>query len=111
VAGIVIDPGLGFYYANLTDPMTRTRFQTEQLLQTFRLRTLGVPVCQSLPHAFDIFTEHYRSAEAYFAVLAMLGRADLLRTHEVAQVRAVCRAMALTSGDAEAPSPPPAEQA
>lgn len=96
VSGIVIDPGLGFYYGNLTDPALRTRFQTEQLLQTFRLRSLGVPVCQSLPHAFDLFTEHYRSAEAYFAVLALLGQADMLRTHEVGPVHAVTRAMGIS---------------
>jgi len=34
-----------------------------------------------------------RSAEAFFAVLALLGRTDLLRTHEVPRVKAVLETM------------------
>ena len=90
---VVIDPGMGFYYGNLVDPLTRVRHQTEVILNTFRLRTLGLPICHALPHAFDLFEEHFRSAEGFFAVLALLGGADLLRTHEVPLVRAVCHAM------------------
>ncbi len=92
VSEIVIDPGLGFYYANLTDPARRARHQSQVLLQSFRLRPLGVPVCQALPHAFDIFEEEFRTAEAYFAVIARLGRVNVLRTHEVARVAATLRA-------------------
>jgi dihydropteroate synthase len=90
---IIIDPGMGFFYGNLTDPLTRARHQATVLLQCFRLRPLGVPVCNALPHAFDLFEEHFRTAEGFYAVLAMLGGTDLLRTHEVAQVRAVVTAM------------------
>ena len=90
---IVIDPGMGFYYGNLVDPLTRVRHQTEVILNTFRLRELGLPVCHALPHAFDLFEEHFRSAEGFFAVLAMLGGASVLRTHEVPLVHAVGRAM------------------
>lgn len=90
---VIIDPGLGFYYANLTDPVVRARHQTRVLLNTFRLRTLGVPVCQALPHSFDLFEEHFRSAEAFFAVIARLGGVQVLRTHEVGRVVAVLRAM------------------
>ena len=93
VTEIVIDPGLGFYYGNLTDPMTRARHQGQVLLNSFRLRALGVPICQALPHAFDLFEEEYRTAEGFFAVLASLGRANVLRTHEVARVRATLAAM------------------
>jgi hypothetical protein len=53
------------------------------------LRTLGFPVCHALPHAFEYFRDEVRSAEAFFAVLAMLGKTDLFRTHEVSRIRAV----------------------
>src|SRR5690606_31682943 len=69
VMSIVVDPGLGFYYGNLTDPATRARHQALLLLETFRLRVLGVPSCNALPHAFDLFEAEYRSAEGFFAVL------------------------------------------
>ncbi len=65
------------------------------LAQCFRLRTLGVPVCNALPHAFDLFEDEFRKAEGFFAVLARLGGTDLFRTHEVAHVRAVLAAMDL----------------
>ncbi len=93
VMSIVIDPGMGFYYGNLVDPLTRARHQARVILNSFRLRSLGVPICHALPHAFDLFEDHFRTAEGFFAVLATLGGASLLRTHEVAQVRAVVRAM------------------
>jgi dihydropteroate synthase len=95
VESIVIDPGLGFYYGNLVDPAVRVRHQAAVLAQCFRLRTLGVPVCNALPHAFDLFEDQFRKAEGFFAVLARLGGTDLFRTHEVAHVRAVLAAMAL----------------
>jgi dihydropteroate synthase len=99
VTALVIDPGMGFYYGNLVDPMTRVRHQARVLLQSFRLRELGFPICHALPHAFDLFEDRYREAEAFFAVLATLGGASLLRTHEVASVAAVTRAMRLLDVD------------
>lgn len=90
---VIIDPGLGFYYGNLTDPLVRARHQARVLLHSFRLRVLGVPVCQALPHAFDLFEEEFRTAEGFFATLALLGRANVLRTHEVSGVRAVLGAI------------------
>jgi dihydropteroate synthase len=96
---IVIDPGMGFYYGNLVDPQVRLRHQSRVIAHTFRLRTLGLPVCHALPHAFDVFEDEFRTAEGFFAVLAMLGGTSMLRTHEVPQVRAVVRAMrSLTIG-------------
>jgi dihydropteroate synthase len=92
---LIIDPGMGFYYGNLIDPLTRVRHQTRVILNSFRLRKLGLPVCQALPHAFDLFEDEFRKAEGFFAVLASLGGVSLWRTHEVAQVRAVREAMAL----------------
>lgn len=95
---LVVDPGLGFYYPNLTDPLVRVRHQTQVLVNSFRLRTLGVPVCQALPHAFDLFEEEYQTAEPFFAVLAALGGVHVLRTHEVTRVTAVLRALRAVAG-------------
>ncbi len=95
VSRIWIDPGLGFYYRNLQDSSTRIRHQMQIFLNSFRLRKLGWPVCQALPHAFECFEEEVRTAEPFFAVLALLGQANLLRTHEVAKVRGVLRALEL----------------
>jgi dihydropteroate synthase len=89
VAKILIDPGLGFYYRNLADSATRVRHQMNVFLNTFRLRSLGFPVCHALPHAFEYFGEDVRCAEPFFAVLAALGKTDLFRTHEVPRIRAV----------------------
>jgi dihydropteroate synthase len=93
VERVVIDPGMGFFYANLVDPTTRVRHQARVLAQSFRLRSLGVPICNALPHAFDLFEDEFRKAEGFFAVLAQLGGTHLFRTHEVAHVRAVLAAM------------------
>lgn len=90
---VVIDPGMGFFYGNLTDPLIRARHQARVILSTFRLRSLGLPICNALPHAFDLFEEEFRTAEGFYAVLAMLGGTSVLRTHEVPQVRGVVRAM------------------
>jgi len=86
---IFIDPGLGFYYRNLQDSAVRVRHQMKVFLNTFRLRSLGVPICQALPHAFEFFGEEVRCAEPFFAVLAALGKTDLFRTHEVPRIKAV----------------------
>lgn len=89
VKKILVDPGLGFYYRNLQDSTARVRHQMRTFLHTFRLRSLGHPVCHALPHAFETFGEEVRCAEPFFAVLAALGRTDLFRTHEVPKVKAV----------------------
>ena len=95
VERIIIDPGLGFYYRNLQDSAIRVRHQMSVFLNTFRLRTLGFPVCHALPHAFEFFGEEVRSAEPFFAVLAKLGKTDLFRTHEVPKVKAVLETLNL----------------
>jgi dihydropteroate synthase len=89
VEKIILDPGLGFYYRNLQDSAVRVRHQMGVFLNSFRLRTLGWPVCNALPHAFEYFGEEVRCAEPFFAVLAALGKTDLFRTHEVPRIRAV----------------------
>lgn len=95
VTRIFIDAGLGFYYKNLQDSSVRIRYQMRTFLQTFRLRSLGFPVCHALPHAFECFGEEVRSAEAFFAVLAALGKTDLFRTHEVPRIKAVLDTMSV----------------
>ncbi|NDD81736.1 MAG: dihydropteroate synthase [Verrucomicrobia bacterium] len=97
VKAIWIDPGLGFYYRNLQDSAERIRYQAETFLHSFRLRTLGWPVCHALPHAFEFFGEEVRTAESLFAVLAILGKTDLLRTHEIPKIRAVVRTLSVLS--------------
>jgi len=92
---IILDPGLGFYYRNLQDSAVRVRHQMNVFLNTFRLRTLGFPICHALPHAFEQFGEEVRCAEPFFAVLAALGKTDLFRTHEVPRVKAVLETMDL----------------
>jgi len=93
VARLVIDPGVGFTYRNLTTPVQRAAFQTRVLAQTFRLRPLGVPVCNALPHSHELFGDEFRKAEGFYAVLAALGGTHLMRVHEVAHLRAVLGAM------------------
>ncbi|QIK68108.1 dihydropteroate synthase [Nocardioides sp. HDW12B] len=93
VTSVAIDPGLGFGFSWLPDPVDRARYQATSLLQTFRLRHLGAPICHALPAAMDVFGEEVRTAEGYFAVLAHLGRTGIYRTHEVTRVDAVLTAM------------------
>ena len=95
VEKIFLDPGLGFYYRNLQDSAVRVRHQMNVFLNTFRLRTLGFPICHALPHAFEYFGEEVRCAEPFFAVLAALGKTDLFRTHEVPRIKAVLDTLAV----------------
>jgi dihydropteroate synthase len=95
VEKLILDPGLGFYYRNLQDSAVRVRHQMTVFLNTFRLRTLGFPICHALPHAFEYFGEEVRCAEPFFAVLAALGKTDLFRTHEVPRVKAVLETLRL----------------
>ncbi|MDA1273026.1 MAG: dihydropteroate synthase [Verrucomicrobia bacterium] len=90
---LILDPGLGFYYQNLKDGSARIRYQMQVFLNTFRLRSLGFPVCNALPHAFEHFGEEVRSAEPFFAVIAALGHTDVFRTHEVPKINAVLSAL------------------
>ncbi len=92
VEKIVVDPGMGFTFPNLTG-LERVRLQTRTLAQTFRLRRLGVPTASVLPHNLDIFEDEFRKAEGFFAVFASLGGVHLLRVHEVPHLRTVLRAM------------------
>ncbi|WP_372734997.1 dihydropteroate synthase [Nocardioides sp.] len=90
---LVIDPGAGFHFGVPQTPAERIAHQTTILLNAFRLRRLGVPICQSVPHGFDLFEDEFRSGEAFFTVLARLGGAGMIRTHEVPGIVPVLRAM------------------
>ena len=97
----IIDPGLGFYYQNLEDGAIRVNHQLSTLTQAFRLRPLGVPVMNVLPHAPDIFGEaHRREAEPLFAILALMGGSHILRTHEVEAVGRVRALLETFRGEA-----------
>lgn len=93
VTRLVVDPGMGFTYTNLTTPLGRANFQTRVLAQTFRLRALGVPVCNVLPHTYDLFADEFRKAEGFYGVFAALGGTHLLRIHEVPHLRTVLGAL------------------
>ena len=99
VRKIWLDPGLGFYYPNLLDGPTRIQRQMEIFLHTFRLRKFGWPICHALPHAFECFQDEVRTAEAFFSMLAILGKTDLLRTHEINKVLGVVKTMQLFSSE------------
>ena len=92
VGKVVIDPGMGFTFPNLTG-LERARLQTHTITQAFRLRSVGVPTASVLPHNLDIFEDEFRKAEGFFTVFATLGGVHLLRVHEVPHIRTVLRAM------------------
>lgn len=92
-AGICLDPGVGFGFTSASS-LDRVRHQAVVLLNSFRARALGLPICHALPGGLDYFEEETRTAEGFFAVLATLGGTGIYRTHEVPRVRAVLRAMA-----------------
>ncbi len=83
---IWIDPGFGFAL-NLPDGPARIRYQTDNTLQSFRFRTLGWPVCVTGASSVYLFHDEARSAETGMAALALLAKANLLRSHEVARVQ------------------------
>jgi dihydropteroate synthase len=93
VDSISVDPGLGFFYGSSVGPIRKAQHQAQVLLHSFRLRPLGVPVCQIMPHAFDVFQEEFRTAEGVFAVLGKLGGVGIMRVHEVPRVVATLRMM------------------
>lgn len=87
---IFIDPAVGlgytnFYYSYENIP-SRLAYQYQTLIQSFRLRRLGFPVFAQIPTPLEIFGEDVRSAQMVGGMLAMLGKVDLIRTHEVSKL-------------------------
>ena len=99
VRKIFIDPGIGFAWRGFVnenfDYKDKLLYQIQTLLNSFRLRKLGFPVCNIVPTFLECFGEEFRSAQAFTAVLATLGKSDLLRTHEVPKVQAVLDTLSL----------------
>lgn len=93
VERIAIDPGIGFSHKGSIAADVRINHQARSLLNTFRLRRIGLPICHALPHAFTLFEDEFRAAEGFFAVLACLGGTGIYRTHEVPKIRAVLAAL------------------
>lgn len=96
VRKIFVDPALTVGYTNLyyqDNTSNRIRYQIETLLNAFRFRKLGFPVFNQIPTAIEIFGEEFRSAQVFTAVFAALGKNDLVRTHEVAKVKALLETM------------------
>ena len=97
VRKIFIDPALGAGYANFYSQQknlsNRMRYEIETLLNAFRLRKLGFPVFNQIPTAIEIFGEEFRSAQMLTGVFAALGKNDMVRTHEVAKIKALLETM------------------
>lgn len=98
VERIWVDPGFGFAL-NLPDGPDRIRYQTESILQSFRLRVLGWPVAVQMTGSVYLFRDEVRTSPAHSAVLASLARANLLRTHEVPKVQPVLRLLEMEPAD------------
>ncbi|MEM1432072.1 MAG: dihydropteroate synthase [Pseudomonadota bacterium] len=98
VERIWLDPGFGFAL-NLSDGPDRIRYQTESILQSFRLRVLGWPVAVQMTGSIYLFRDEVRVSPAHAATLAGLSRANLLRSHEVPKVQPVLRLMDMEPAD------------
>lgn len=88
VERIWIDPGFGFAL-NLPDGPERVRYQTDNLIQSFRFRELGWPTCVTMASSVYLFHDEARVAETAMALLAVQAKANLIRSHEVARVQPV----------------------
>ena len=88
VEAIWVDPGIG-YYNNLPDGPSRVAFQIENALEAFRFRVFGWPICLTMASPVYWFREEARVAETAFSLIALLAKANLLRTHEAARVQPV----------------------
>lgn len=88
VERIWLDPGFGFAL-NLSDGPERIRYQTESILQSFRLRVLGWPVAVQMTGSVWLFRDEVRVGAVCAATIASISRANLLRTHEVPKVQPV----------------------
>ncbi len=99
VERIWLDPGFGFAL-NLPDGPERIRYQTESILQSFRLRVLGWPVAVQMTGSVWLFRDEVRVGAVSAATLAAISRANLLRSHEVPKVQPVIKLLDFQGFDA-----------
>ena len=99
VKKIFIDPAVGLGYTNFyyqyKNVSNRLGYQVRSILNSFRLRKLGFPVFNQIPTAIEIFGEEIRSGQVFTGVFALLGKSDMLRTHEVVKMKAIIECMSL----------------
>lgn len=99
VRKIFIDPAIGLGYSNFyyqyENVGKRVGYQVRSLLNAFRLRKLGFPVFNQIPSALEIGGEEIRSTQVFLSVFAVLGKSDLLRTHEIPKVKALLETLTL----------------
>jgi len=90
VERIWLDPGFGFAL-NLSDGPERVRYQTNSILHSFRLRELGWPVAVQMTGSVWQFRDEVRVGATSAATLALVCKANLMRSHEVPRVQPVLR--------------------
>ncbi|WP_254564975.1 dihydropteroate synthase [Oscillatoria sp. HE19RPO] len=99
VKKIFVDPAVGLGYSNFYYQYkyvaSRMKYQIGMMLNAFRLRKLGFPVFNHIPEALEVFGEEVRTAQVFAGVFAALGKTDMLRTHEVAKIKAMLEIMSL----------------
>lgn len=98
VERIWLDPGFGFAL-NLPDSPDRIRYQTESILQSFRLRVLGWPVAVQMTGSVWLFRDEVRVGAVSAATIASISRANLLRSHEVPKVQPVIKLLDMAPAD------------
>ncbi len=99
VTKLFVDPAVGLGYTNSyyqhKFAQNRVGYQLRSLLGVFRLRKLGFPVFHSVPTPLEIFGDEVRSGQVFSSVFAILGKTDLIRTHEIPKIKAVLDTMSL----------------
>jgi dihydropteroate synthase len=86
----IIDPGVGFYFPVSGGEQSRVSYQLSMYLKLHQLRVHRVPILVTLIQASSVFQAGYRRlAEPVIAALALLGGANIIRTHEVGAVERV----------------------
>jgi dihydropteroate synthase len=98
VERIWLDPGFGFALS-LPDGPDRVRYQTDSILQSFRLRELGWPVAVQMTGSVWLFRDEVRVGAVSAATIAAISRANLLRSHEVPKVQPILKLLDMSDAD------------
>src|SRR5262249_48636016 len=100
---VIVDPGLGFYFPVTGGAQARLSYQLSMYLRLYTLRMYRNPILVTLVQASSIFDAGFRRlAEPVLSVLALMGGANFIRTHEVAAVNRVRRLLDETDAVVEA---------